>query len=142
MATNLFERGEQAPAPPSRGTGLIVLVGAELPALTRDELTAVGRWRRLLRRRRIGDLPDTAGRSRRLPARRPGRHRNRSNWRCRRGSAAISLHPWFSPDECDQPSALDLTVDVGAGEAVLVLVYTTDGTSLERRRRFPVAGVT
>ena len=47
------------------------------------------------------------------------------------GPALISLHPWFSPDGCDQPSVLDLMVDVVDGETTLVLVYSRDGSSIE-----------
>jgi hypothetical protein len=47
------------------------------------------------------------------------------------GPTQISLHPWFSPDECNQPSALDVPVDVVSDQTVLVLVYTRDGVSVE-----------
>lgn len=47
------------------------------------------------------------------------------------GPATISLHPWFSPDECDQPAALELSVDVSADNTVMVLVYSADGVTIE-----------
>lgn len=46
------------------------------------------------------------------------------------GPATITLHPWFSPDECDQPPVLEFTVDVPADGIVLVLVYSPDGESI------------
>jgi hypothetical protein len=46
------------------------------------------------------------------------------------GPVTISLHPWFSADECDQPAALQFDVDVPADEIVLVLVYSPDGETL------------
>lgn len=46
------------------------------------------------------------------------------------GPTTISLHPWFSPDGCEQPPALEFTVDVPADGIVLVLVYSPDGESI------------
>ena len=46
------------------------------------------------------------------------------------GPATITLHPWFSPDECEQPPVLEFTVDVPADGIVLVLVYSPDGESI------------
>jgi hypothetical protein len=47
------------------------------------------------------------------------------------GPATITLHPWLSPAECAQPAALELVVDVPADGSVMVLIYTTDGQTLE-----------
>lgn len=47
------------------------------------------------------------------------------------GQATISLHPWFSPDECSQPSVLDVTVEVPADGIVIVLVYSPDGETID-----------
>ena len=47
------------------------------------------------------------------------------------GVARLSLHAWPSADECGQPSLLDLDVDVVPGSAVLVLVFSRDGESIE-----------
>lgn len=46
------------------------------------------------------------------------------------GPATITLHPWFSPDRCEQPPVLEFTVDVPADGIVLVLVYSPDGKSI------------
>ena len=46
------------------------------------------------------------------------------------GPVTISLHPWFSPDDCDQTEALQFTVDVIADSTVLVLVYSPDGETI------------
>jgi hypothetical protein len=47
------------------------------------------------------------------------------------GPATITLHPWLSPDRCAQPAALEFVVDVPADRSVMVLVYSTDGQSIE-----------
>jgi hypothetical protein len=47
------------------------------------------------------------------------------------GRAYLTLHAWPSADECAQPSLLDVDVEVVAGSAVLVLVFSRDGTSIE-----------
>ena len=47
------------------------------------------------------------------------------------GLATISLHPWFSPDDCDQPAVLEFDVDVPADGIVVVLVFSRDGTTIE-----------
>lgn len=129
-APNLFERGDaQAPEPPSDGNGLIVLFAPNIRAFT-DELTAaiggdafyVGDGSATCRTQRIeatGAAPNILGGTQRVEIELPP------------GGAPISLHPWFSPGECDQPSALDLTVDVVAGETTMVLVYSPDGTTVE-----------
>lgn len=138
-APNLIERGPQAPDPPAEGNGLIVLTAPNVGAHS-DRLTAsvggdaffVGDGSDTCRTQRVeagGFPPDVLGGTQQIELEVPP------------GSAAISLHPWFSPDECAQPSVLDLTLAVGAGEAVLVVVYTTDGTSLSAVT-LPVAGVT
>ncbi len=46
------------------------------------------------------------------------------------GPATITLHPWFSAEHCDQPPALEFSVDVPADGIVLVLVYSSDGESI------------
>ena len=47
------------------------------------------------------------------------------------GPATITLHPWFSPDGCDQPAALEIPVDVPADRIVIVLVFSPDGTTID-----------
>jgi hypothetical protein len=47
------------------------------------------------------------------------------------GPARLSLHAWPSADECSQPSLLDIGVDVVPGSAVMVLVFSRDGASIE-----------
>ena len=47
------------------------------------------------------------------------------------GPARLTLHAWPSADECAQPSLLDLAVAVVPGSAVLVLVFSRDGRSIE-----------
>lgn len=54
------------------------------------------------------------------------------------GQATIVLYPWFSPDECEQPAALEFTVDVPADRIVMVLVYSPDGETLDTLQ-LPVA---
>jgi hypothetical protein len=46
------------------------------------------------------------------------------------GPATLTLHPWFSPEECGQFPVLEVTVDVAADDTVLVLVYSPDGTTI------------
>mgnify|MGYP001815039048 CR=1 FL=1 len=47
------------------------------------------------------------------------------------GPATITLHPWFSPDECTQPAVHELTVEVPVDGTVMVLVYSPDGETLD-----------
>lgn len=47
------------------------------------------------------------------------------------GLATLSLYPWFSPDGCDQPAALQFTVDVPTDGIVTVLVYSPDGETID-----------
>ena len=54
------------------------------------------------------------------------------------GPVTIALHPWFSPDECAQPAALEFTVDVPSDRIVIVLVYSPDGDTLDTLQ-LPVA---
>jgi hypothetical protein len=128
-ALNIFERGEQAPAPPVEGTGLVIMSATNLRAfsMTLTESVGgdgfyVGDGSEVCRTQRIeadGFPPDILGGTQDVELEVPA------------GPAAISLHPWFSRDECAQPSVLDLTVDVAIGDAALVLVYTRDGTSVQ-----------
>jgi hypothetical protein len=47
------------------------------------------------------------------------------------GPSIVTLHPFFSPDGCDQPAAAEIVTDTEAGETVLVLLYTPDGERLD-----------
>ncbi len=138
-APSLFERGGRAPAPPAEGAGLIVLAAPNIPAfaatLTESiggDAFFVGDGSAVCRTQRIeadGFPPNILGGTQQVEL------------EVTPGPASISLHPWFSPDECDQPSVLDMSVDVAAGETVVVLVYSRDGESVEAVS-LPVAGAT
>ena len=117
-----------APAPPLPGTGLVYLYAANTKAF-QDALTPaigggsfyVGDGSAECRPQRIeerGFQPNVLGGTQDVQLDLPA------------GPATITLHPWFSPDECDQPSVLDVDVDVPADGAVLVVVYTPDGQSI------------
>jgi hypothetical protein len=47
------------------------------------------------------------------------------------GPARLTMHAWPSADGCAQPSLLDVDVEVTAGAATVVLVYSRDGASIE-----------
>jgi hypothetical protein len=129
-APNLYESGsDQAPEPPVAGNGLVVLFAPNVGAFP-DELIAsvggdafyVGDGSAECRTQRIeadGFAASILGGTQRVELELPP------------GPAAISLHPWLSADECNQPSVHDLTVDVAADRTVMVFVYTRDGTSVE-----------
>jgi hypothetical protein len=129
-APNLFELGsDQAPVPPGDGSGLVVLFAPNVRAFS-DSLTAsiggdafyVGDGSPVCRQQRIeatGAAPAVLGGTQRVELELPP------------GTASLSLHPWFSPNECDQPSALDVDVEVTTGATSLVLVYSPDGTTVD-----------
>jgi len=128
-ALNIFERGEQAPAPPAEGTGLITLSATNLRAFSMaltesvgSDAFYVGDGSETCRTQRVeadGFPPDILGGTQEVEL------------EVAAGPAAISLHPFFSRDECAQASVLDLTVDVATGDAALVLVHSRDGTSVQ-----------
>jgi hypothetical protein len=129
-APNLYEYGnDQAPRPAAPGSGLVVLFAPNIRAFS-DEMIAsvggdafyVGDGSAVCRTQRIeadGFSPSILGGTQRVELELPP------------GPAAISLYPWFSSDECNQPSAHDLTVDVAPDRTVMVFVYTRDGASVE-----------
>lgn len=129
-APNLFERGtEQAPEPPSEGNGLVLLYAPNVRAFS-DALTTsiggdafyVGDGSATCRTQRIeatGAAPNILGGTQQVELELPP------------GPATISLHPWFSPDECDQPSALDIDVDVTPETTTFVVVFSRDGVGVE-----------
>lgn len=138
-ATNLIERGSQAPEPPAEDAGLVIVTAPNVDAYS-DRLTAsvggdaffVGDGTDSCRTQRVeagGFPPDILGGAQQIELEVPP------------GPAVISLHPWFSPDECAQPAVLELTVDVAAGETELVVIYTIDGASLDAVT-LPMAGTT
>ena len=129
-AINLYERGnERAPAPPVDGSGLVVVMGASLQSYDEELSTSVGGDAFV-----IGDGSETC-RVQRVEATGAAAEilgeADRIELEVAPGAALISLHPWPSPNGCDQPSALEVAVDVAAGSTTLLLVYTADGTSLE-----------
>lgn len=128
-ATDVFERGRRAPEPPADGTGLVVMSAANLQAFSATMIESVGGdaffvgdGTSVCRPQRIeadGFPPNVLGGTQQV------------EFEVAPGPAAISLHPWFSADGCDQPSVLDLTVEVGAGDSALVLVYSRDGVTVD-----------
>ena len=129
-AINLYERGnDRAPVPPDEGDGLVVVVGVSLSAYDEELSTSVGgdafvvgdgsETCRLQRVEATGAAAEILGEA------------DRIELEVAPGAALISLHPWPTPNGCDQPSALEVAVDVAAGSTTLLLVYTADGTSLE-----------
>jgi len=132
-APNLWEAAADetalAPLPPQPGMGLVQLYAANTRSFD-ESLTAsiggssfyVGTGGRQCARQRIeeqGFLPNVLGGTQDVQLELPP------------GMATISLHPWFSPDECDQPAAIDIPVDVPADGTVLVIVYSRDGRGIE-----------
>ena len=128
-ALQLFERGtDRVPAPPEADHGLVVVVGANLEAFDEELRSSVGGAEFLVgdgsptcRMQRIestGAAAEVVGADARVEFELPP------------GPASFSLHPAPSPNGCDQPSILDVTVDVAVGETTTLLVYTRDGTAL------------
>jgi hypothetical protein len=132
-APNLWEAAADetalAPPPPRPGTGLVVLYAANTRAFD-ESLTAsiggssfyVGTGGASCARQRIeeqGFQPNVLGGTQDVQLELPP------------GTATVSLYPWFSPDECDQPAVIDIPVDVPADGIVLVLVYSRDGRTIE-----------
>ena len=128
-APNLFERGsEQSPEPPVEGVGLVWLYAPNIRAFSDDLIASVGGDAFY-----VGDgSPDC--RPQRIEATGGDAHilggTQQVELELSPGPVTISLHPWFSPDECDQPAALEFTVDVAADVTTIVLVYSPDGTDL------------
>ncbi len=132
-APNLWEATSEAtglaPAPPQRGSGVVYLFSANTRAFD-ETLTAsiggssfyVGDGTATCAHQRVEDqgfqanvLGGTQDVQLELPP----------------GPTTISLHPWFSPDDCDQPAALDVEVDVPVDGIVMVLVFSRDGETIE-----------
>ena len=117
------------PLPPGAGSGLVVLAAPNLPAFG-DRLAAsvgsdeffVGDGSGSCRAQRI----EATGAAARILG-----GSDRVVLETTPGPASISLHPAPSPDGCDQPPAIEVTVDVADGETSTVLVYTADGSSLD-----------
>jgi hypothetical protein len=120
---------DRAPAPPADDRGLVVLFAPNLPAFgdglvasVGGDTFAVGDGSATCRTQRVettGAAAEVLGGAAVVEL------------EAAPGPTLISLHPLPSPDGCDQPSAVDVTVDVVAGEVTTVLVYTADGTTLE-----------
>jgi hypothetical protein len=125
-----YERGsDRAPAAPGDGHGLVVVFAANLAAFG-DALGAsvggdeffVGDGSAICRTQRIeatGVAPNVLGGPERIEL------------EPEPGPALISLHPSSSPNGCDQPPTIEVTVDVVAGAATAVIVYTADGAGIE-----------
>lgn len=128
--SNLYERGsDRVPPAPGDGHGLVVVLAANLAAFG-DHLGAsvggdefvVGDGSASCRTQRIestGEAASILGGSERVEL------------EPEPGPALISLHPSSSPDGCDQPPAIEVTVDVVAGATATVVVYTADGAGIE-----------
>lgn len=133
-APNLFERGDaQSPEPAPADAGVVWLVAPNVRAFSDEMIAAVG-----------GDAFYVGDGSAECWEQRGADETDESDavgdvlggtqdveLELDPGPATISLHPWFSPDGCDQPEALAFGVDVVGGETTLVVVYTPDGVSLE-----------
>lgn len=131
-APNLWEAAAAetglAPAPPLPGTGLVYLYAANTRSFD-ETLTEsvggssfyVGNGSTECARQRVQDegfAPNVLGGTQDVQLALPP------------GPAAISLHPWFSPDECGQPAAVEFGLDVPADGIVMVLVYSPDGETI------------
>lgn len=129
-APNLFETGTaQAPSPPSAGSGVVWLTTANIRAFSDQMIETVGGdafyvgdGSTTCRAQRQDD-PDVA------PSVLGGTQT--VELELDPGPAVITLHPWFSPDQCEQTAVSEFVVDVAADESQLVIVYTPDGTTLE-----------
>lgn len=47
------------------------------------------------------------------------------------GPSTLTLHPFSSPDECDQPAAAEIATNAEAGGTLLIVVYTRDGEQID-----------
>lgn len=129
-APALFEVGSsQAPEPPAVGMGLVVLFAPNTGSFGDELIAAIG-----------GDAFYVGDGSTECRTQRQAAEgvadvilggTQQVELELEPGAALISLHPWFSPDDCNQPSALDLTVDVVADETTMVFVYSPDGVSID-----------
>lgn len=132
-APNLWEQAAAetglAPQPPQPGMGLVYLYAPNTRSFDETLTTAVGGSSFYVgdgssrcARQRIEDegfAPNVLGGTQDVQLELP------------QGPAVVSLHPWFSPDECDQPATIELTLDVPADSTVMVLVYSPDGETIE-----------
>lgn len=128
LAQNLFERGaDDAPLPPVEGSGLIVVIAPNMGAFSDDTTVfvgadgfAVGDGSTDCRTQRIeseGLPPFVLGGPDAVELDVPP------------GEAVLSFHP-RSPAACDSASVLEVTVDIAAGQTMLVLMYSPDGVSV------------
>jgi len=132
-APNLWEAAAGdtalAPLPPQPGMGLVLLYAANTRSFDESLSAAiggssfyVGTGGAQCARQRIeaqGFQPNVLGGTQDVQLELPP------------GMVTVSLYPWFSPDECDQPVAIDIPVDVPADGTVLVIVYSRDGRTIE-----------
>ncbi len=126
---HLAERGAEAvPVPPADEHGLVVVVATNLEAFDEELLASVDGAEFL-----IGDGTATCrmqrGEAAGVAAGVLGPD-ERIELDVAPGPASITFHPAPSLDGCDQPAAARAIVDVAAGETVVVLVYTLDGSGL------------
>lgn len=132
-APNIWESdplgGSQAPEPPARDLGLVLLVAPNTRSFA-DSLTAtvgsdaffVGDGSTECAPQRIeeeGFQPAVLGGTQQVEL------------EVEPGPASITLHPWPSPEMCDTSPVLEIDVDVPVAGIVLVLVYSADGVSLD-----------
>lgn len=126
---HLAERGTDAvPVPPADEHGLVVVVGANLGAFDEELLASVDGAEFLIgdgtsrcrqqRGEAAGVAADVLGPVERIEL------------DVVPGPAPITFHPAPSLDGCGRPAVAEVTVDVVAGETVVVLVYTLDGLGL------------
>lgn len=126
---SLFEVGEQAPAAPGDGVGLVVLFAPNVGSFSDRLIESIG-----------GDafsIGDGSGACRAQRGEADGLSASlldateQIELELPPGPTTVSLHPWFRPDECDRPSVLDVVVDVVPDQTMLMLVFSRDGESIE-----------
>lgn len=129
-APNYFEAGStQAPTRPAADRGLVWLIAPNVRAFSERMIEVVGGDAFY-----VGDGSESCRRQRIEDAGMAPSILGGTQWvelELEPGPATISLHPWFSADECAQPATLEFAVDVVAGATTLVVVFTRDGTSVE-----------
>lgn len=126
---DLWESGPRALAPPDPGRALVVVVAPNTGSFREELRAGVGSdsfyvgdgsgscWEQ--RVERDGFQPEVLGGPSVVEI------------TTRAGPATISLHPWPSPEACATPPVATVDVDVDDRDALAVVVYTTDGSTLD-----------